>query len=259
MRGRTDLGTWNNQLLPSANRRPDPRPPRGSRVEPHRTATARRPCRPKQGRISTDTFRIALSGWALLLLTALTPNPIASHAQQPDYRVLGSADAPVEMAILSDFECPYCRNFALAALPALFAEFVDRGLMRLRFVYFPLAGVHDNAVIAAKAAHCAGVAGRFWPYHDYVFVRQPEWAGRQTSDSLWIAYATNLGIDPVGFSECLASEATHAVVEADLREALSAGATGTPTVVLNGRPISGIGSYETLRQEIRAAIEEARR
>lgn len=215
--------------------------------------------RPGRGRASSVTSREYTPVWVLLVLTAVVAVPIGGHAQEPDYRVLGSADAPVEMAILSDFECPYCRNFALGALPALFAEFVDRGLLRLRFVYFPLADIHPNAVIAAKAAHCAGRAGRFWPYHDYVFVRQPEWAGEETSDSLWIEYATNLGIEPAEFSECLASEATHTVVEADLRQALSAGATGTPTVVLDGTPISGISSYETLREQILEAIEEARR
>lgn len=213
------------------------------------------------------TRREALAGFdgrghrtsPLLAVAALAATAAAMHAQEPDYRLLGSADAPVEMAIMSDFECPYCRNFALAALPALFAEFVDRGLMRVRFVYLPLADLHRNAVSAAKAAHCAGMAGRFWPYHDYVFVRQPEWAGQETPDSLWISYAVNLGIEPDDFSECLASEATHAFVEADLRKALTAGATGTPTVVLDGEAITGVASYAALREQVIAAIEEARR
>jgi protein-disulfide isomerase len=176
-----------------------------------------------------------------------------------DYRVLGSPDAPVELAIYSDFECPYCRNFALAALPAITAEFVDRGLVRLRYVYFPLAALHRNAVSSAKAAHCAGVAGRFWAYHDYLYVRQPEWSGAAAPDSLWIDYAESLGLEPQGFAGCLRAPETLAVIEADVREALDSGAQGTPTIVLGGRSLTDLASYEELRTEIRAAIEDAQR
>lgn len=193
-----------------------------------------------------------------VLLAAATLAAFSSlAAQESDYRVLGPADAAVELAIYSDFECPYCRNFALAAMPAIIAEFAESGLIRVRYVYFPLAAIHRNAVATAKAAHCAGEAGRFWSYHDYLYVRQPEWAGAARPDSLWVAYAENLGIEPEPFAACLRAPDTLAAVEADLREALSSGATGTPTVVVSGRSLTGLSSYEELRAEILAAIQTA--
>jgi protein-disulfide isomerase len=176
---------------------------------------------------------------------------------QDGYRVIGPATAPLEITIYSDFECPYCRNFALAALPAIVAEFADRGLLRIRFAYFPLAAIHPNAISAAKAAHCAGQAGRFWAYHDYIFVRQPEWAGEKAPDSLWIGYAESLGLPRAQFAACLKAEETDAVIEADLRQALLAGATGTPTVVLDGESITGLTSYEELRRTILDALARA--
>jgi protein-disulfide isomerase len=191
-----------------------------------------------------------------LLLAALLIPALVS-AQDPDYRVLGSPDAPIELAIYSDFECPHCRNFALAAMPAIAAEFVDRGLIRMRYVYFPLAAIHKNAVASAKAAHCAGAAGRFWAYHDYLYVRQPEWAGAVVPDSVWVAYAESLGLEPQEFAGCLEAPETLAAVESDLREALDSGATGTPTIVLGGRSLVGFDSYGELRAEILAAIENA--
>jgi protein-disulfide isomerase len=193
------------------------------------------------------------------LLTIATIGLSAQATAQVDdsYRVLGAPDAAVEMVIYSDFECPYCRNLALAAIPAVIAEFVHPGTVRLRFVYFPLAALHKNAVATAKAAHCAGSAGRFWSYHDYLFVRQPEWAGDARPDSLWIAYADYLDLDADTFAACFSSSETHAFVEADLRAAMSSGATGTPTVVVNGRSIAGLASYEGLRAEILTAVEAA--
>lgn len=172
-----------------------------------------------------------------------------------DYRVLGSPDAPAELVVFSDFECPYCRNFALAATPAIVAEFVDTGRLRMRFVFFPLAAVHKNSVAAAKAAHCAGLAGRFWAFHDYLFVRQPEWAGDPAPDSLWVDFARNLDLEPESFQACFLSEEASAAVEADLRMALTAGITATPTIVLNRRSLTGFQTYGELRQEILDSIE----
>jgi protein-disulfide isomerase len=191
-----------------------------------------------------------------LILAVLATTPASATGQ--DYRVLGSPDAPVEMTIYSDFECPYCRNFALAAQPAIIAEFVHTGRIRIRFVHFPLAAIHRNSVAAAKAAHCAGQAGRFWSFHDYIFVRQPEWSGDDLAPpELWIRFAENLGIDAEAFADCLASAVTHAAVERDLQQALGSGATGTPTVVIDGESMAEISSYENLRRAILNAIERA--
>ena len=145
------------------------------------------------------------------------------------------------------------------AMPAIVAEFVDRGLIRIRYVYFPLAALHENAVATAKAAHCAGAGGRFWSYHNYLYVRQPEWAGAVVPDSLWIAYAESLGLERQEFAGCLEAPETLAAVNLDLREALASGATGTPTIVFGGRSLVGFDSYEELRAEILSAIEDAQR
>ena len=191
--------------------------------------------------------------WAWIVF-ALSATVVADAHGQGEYRALGAEGAPLEMVVYSDFECPFCRNFALVALPAVRAEFVDSGQLRIRFVYFPLAAVHANAVASAKAAHCAGTAGRFWAYHDYLFVRQPEWAGTQTSDSLWLAYAENLGLERDRFEACLNDPKTQAFVAADLRRALQEGATGTPTIVLAEESIAGISSYTELRSTILDAL-----
>jgi protein-disulfide isomerase len=162
------------------------------------------------------------------LTLALLLVPGLLSAQEASYRVRGAPDAPVELAIYSDFECPYCRNFALAALPAIVSEFVDRGLVRIRYVYFPL-----------------------------LYVRQPEWSGAAAPNSLWVGYAENLGLDGEAFAACLVAAETNAAVEEDLREALGYGATGTPTIVLDGQSLTELGSYEELRAAIVAAIEAA--
>ena len=196
--------------------------------------------------------RSALIGAAVLLIFA------RPGQAQEEFQLLGDAEAPVELTVYFDFECPACRNFALVALPAIKAEFVETGLLRLRLIFYPLSTKHPNAVAAASAAHCAGKAGRFWAYHDYLYVRQPEWRGTSAPDSLWVGYADKLGLDPEAFAACLGAKETLDAVEANWVEAISAGAPGTPTVLLNGESISDLGSYEQLSDRIRAAVRAAR-
>ncbi|MDP2576302.1 MAG: thioredoxin domain-containing protein [Candidatus Palauibacterales bacterium] len=199
-----------------------------------------------------STLRSSLGALALLVGFGGATNA------QEDFKLLGAAEAPVEMTVYSDFECPACRNFALAVTPALVAEFIGTGFLRLRYVYFPLTTIHPNAAAAAKAAQCAGEAGLFWAYHDYLFVRQPEWRGETVPSSLWVVYAENLGLEKGEFARCFESKAALEAVEANWLEAVSAGATGTPTVVLNGQSLAELGSYEDLRARILEAIDAGR-
>lgn len=195
--------------------------------------------------------------WTTLIFLAGLGSAGLARAQ-PSFQTLGSAEAPVVMTVYSDFQCPYCRSFALAVMPGLIAEFVEPGTLRVKFVHLPLQGIHENAVAAARAAHCAGRTGKFWPYHDYLFVRQPEWARGTATDSIWIEYAENLGLPPGPFRDCLYSEAAAEEVAGQLQRALSAGATGTPTVVVNGEIVVGLESYGQLRQRILDATRSQR-
>lgn len=200
--------------------------------------------------------RRAITSAVPLVLTGLGLGDVVRA--QPSFQTLGAVEAPVVMTVYSDFQCPYCRSFALAVMPGLIAEFVESGTLRVQFVHMPLQGIHESAVAAARAAHCAGRAGKFWPYHDYLFVRQPEWARGTATDSTWIAYAENLGLSRDPFRDCLNSEEAADEVVAQLQQALSAGATGTPTVVVNGEVVVGLESYSQLRQRILDAARSQR-
>ena len=78
-------------------------------------------------------------------------------AQQPsstavNTRAKGSPTAPVTVYEMSDFQCPYCRRFALETFRALEREYISPGKVRWVFVNFPITSIHDNAVAAAATA-----------------------------------------------------------------------------------------------------------
>ena len=164
--------------------------------------------------------------------------------------VRGPATAPVTIFEWSDYECPYCRN-AQELLGRLQGEFPDA--VRLVYKDFPLAS-HPGALPAASAARCAGAQGRFWEYHDLLFVAQPAFARADL-----IGYARRLGLDVEPFTECLDSGRFREAVLADQREGREAGVRGTPTLFINQRKFEGAPPLEELRAAVRRALGETGR
>jgi protein-disulfide isomerase len=88
---------------------------------------------------------------------------------------------------------------------------------------------------AAYAAECGNEQGKFWEYHDRLFaVWQGEFFGTFTKDKLK-KYAADLGLDTTKFNQCLDTERTKSIVDAEVAEAESLGIQGTPTFLVNGR------------------------
>ena len=101
---------------------------------------------------------------AALVASALLLICRDGSAQQPsssavDTRAKGSATAPVTVYEMSDFQCPYCRQFALETFRAIEKEYIVPGKVRWVFVNFPLTSIHGNAVGAARTALCASRQG----------------------------------------------------------------------------------------------------
>jgi protein-disulfide isomerase len=186
----------------------------------------------------------------LLLLTGVAgaAPEVPGVTVDPD-RTRGPAGAPVTILEWSDFQCPFCRE-AQPVLGRLLAEFPDR--VRLVFKDFPLRS-HELAVPAAIAARCAGAQGRFWEYHDLLFVAQPAFA----RDDL-VGYARRLGLDAPPFTECLDAAGFQEDVMADQGEGRAAGVRATPTFFVNGRKIEGAQPIDVFREAIRDALREAR-
>ena len=202
-------------------------------------------------RVRVYTLRVAAG---LLLLLAVGA---ASAGAQDAPRFIadpmmtkGPAAAPVTIFEWSDYECPFCQR-AQDVLHRLQGEFPDT----VRFVFkdFPLRS-HPNARPAALAARCAGAQGRYWEYHDLLFVGQPDLA----RDHL-LGYARRLGLDASAFTECLDSGRYRDAVLAEQREGREAGVRATPTFFINQRKIEGALPLEEFRDAIKQALRDAGR
>jgi len=163
-------------------------------------------------------------------------------AQQPDdlraARTKGSPTAPVTMYIMSDFECPYCGDFARTTFPIIEREYVATGKMKVVFVNMPLP-MHKNAEPAAEVAMCAAKQNKFWEMHDLLFRNQSQWSDLDDPAPYLLGLADSAGVDRAALTACLQTKATRPLVQADYDGSVRTGAHATPSFYIEGGLMSG--------------------
>jgi protein-disulfide isomerase len=165
--------------------------------------------------------------------------PITSPTDQADGFAMGPADAPVVVEVWEDFQCPYCQRFTFEVEPAIVAQYVEPGDVRL--VFRNLAFLGDESHWAAVAASLAADQNMFWPFKDYLFANfQGNESGGFHIDRL-LEMGEAVGLDMERFREGLVLENARqrfAEIQAGATaEAYAQGINATPTVVVNGVPL----------------------
>jgi Na+:H+ antiporter, NhaA family len=161
----------------------------------------------------------------------------------PDDHVDGPPDAPLELLMYGDFQCPFCT----AAQPIL-RRVRERLAGRLRFGYrhFPLRAIHPDAERAAQAAEAAAAQGAFWPMHDALYGLR----GRLGTGDI-VAAAERIGLEGERLRADLEAGTYAAAVQADVERGEAGGVSGTPTFFVNGA--RHMGQYDA--QSLIAALE----
>ncbi|MGQ0505575.1 MAG: DsbA family protein [Myxococcaceae bacterium] len=142
----------------------------------------------------------------------------------------GPANAPITLAVFSDFQCPFCSR-AVPTLKEL--ESLYPGKIKVVFKQQPLP-FHENARLAAEASFAAAEQGKFWELHDELFAHQSA-LDRASLEN----HARKVGLNVSKFKAALDSHRFEAAVSADMQEASRVGVNGTPTFFINGRRLVG--------------------
>lgn len=151
---------------------------------------------------------------------------------------VGNDNAPVKMLVFSDFQCPYCGQFASQMEPLLINEFVNTGKLQLVYYDFPLGGAHKYSFLASRAARCAGDQAKFWEYHNIVFGRQSEWGFDEGLPvKKFLGYGKDIGLDEAKFKKCVNSDQHQDLVSANRLLGERLGVNSTPTIFLNGKRV----------------------
>ena len=155
-------------------------------------------------------------------------------------RTVGDSQAPVTIWEISDFQCPYCRDFWRDVLPALEREYFRPGKARMVYVNSPIPELHPNAGRAHEFAMCAAREKEFWPVHDLLYRHQPDWAALPDPTPYFRGLADSAGISQRAMSACLEGKTMEWLVTAEAEEARRAGISSTPSFVIEGTLIRGL-------------------
>jgi protein-disulfide isomerase len=198
----------------------------------------------KQRSSSKNLQRNLLLGVGIVVIIIAVIAIIASQSAPIDMsfpaREMGSSSAKVVVEEYSDFQCPYCGLFATSYEVRLREQYINSGRVYFIFRNYPVVGTESN--LAALAALCAGDQNMFWEYHDILFHNQAgENLGNFNTARLQ-AFAVQLNLDSLKFSQCLSNQSHLDVLNADIQRGRALRIGGTPTFYVNGVMASGSGT-----------------
>jgi len=186
----------------------------------------------------------------------LDQNPFVDTLERlpTDGPSLGPANAPVTVVVFSDFQCPYCREFAKTIRNNVPGKYPKE--VRVIFKDFPLESVHPWAFAAGEAAHCVSEQNpaAFWPFHDWIFEHQGEVTAQNLKEKT-LAFAQQQKLVAGPISACLDSHRAAAAVKESLQAGQELQVQQTPTLFVNGRMLGGAVPWSTLDAVIQLELK----
>jgi protein-disulfide isomerase len=180
-------------------------------------------------------------------------NPATDH-------VLGNPNAPVVVIEYADLECPYCKQFQVT-MNQVMDYYGQSGQVAWVYRPFPLAQIHSKAPEEAEAAECAadqGGSAEYFKYIDQIYAITPSENGLDLTELP--AIAQEQGLNMTTFNQCLTSGKYAQKVQDSYNDAIAAGGTGTPFILITVQgskdaiPLEGAQPYDSMRAAIDAVI-----
>lgn len=185
--------------------------------------------------------------------------PSSTVGFMPDGRPFqGNPKATIIVEEFSSYQCPFCTRYVQESYPRIQEEYIKTGLILYLFRDYPLPG-QTQSPLAAEAARCAGDVGgaeNYWVMHDYLFLNQSAWSGKNKATEVFKAQARKMELDSDAFAQCLDDQVFSQDVAADSEEGNQRGVRGTPTFFINGRPLVGAQPFEAFAEVIDPLIAE---
>jgi protein-disulfide isomerase len=162
----------------------------------------------------------------------------------------GDPDAPVQIVEFTDYQCPFCQQYAAETFPTIFTEMIESGRAFYAIKDLPLDNLHPEAIVAATAVRCAGEQEAYKEMHDAVFANQEMWGGGGETAAIdaFANLSADLGLDGDALVSCIELGEQRDRVLANQQESLSLGVNSTPTFYVNGYPLRGAQPFDAFDQ-----------
>lgn len=175
----------------------------------------------------------------------------------PQDHVLGDENAPITLYEYSSFGCFHCADFHLDVLPKIQKEYIDKGLVRVVFVPFPL---DKGAMDAALLAECVD-GDKYFGFIDVLFKKQKDWAISFQQQKVLMQYAALSGLNAEKAKLCLKDDITAARILKDRKSGMEdLGISGTPSFVISSASsnemVYGFRTFDEFKSLLDAHLPE---
>lgn len=156
----------------------------------------------------------------------------------------GAGDHVIQ--IWADFQCPACQQADSTISPVL-EKLADEGKLKIEYRQFPLTRIHPNAFADAAAAMCAQDQNKYFAYKKALYALEISRAGGKLGTSDYVKIAESLAMDTTAFESCVTGEKYKDYVTKSMEIGTKLGVSGTPTYILDGKPLS-MGAFGTIEK-----------
>ncbi|MEK7167986.1 MAG: thioredoxin domain-containing protein [Patescibacteria group bacterium] len=167
-------------------------------------------------------------------------------AEKTDRPFLGNPNAKVVIVEFSDFQCPNSRNEFFTI-----REIANKYKDKILFIYRQFPSIDENSFYLSLVSLCANEQGKFWPWHDKMFL-SPD---KQTDSAFLTSINQQLGINQEQLDACVTGKKYESRFLEDVGDAYQLGVKGTPTFFINGTKIAGVVSLADWEKIINKALE----
>lgn len=169
---------------------------------------------------------------------------------------IGKVDAPITIAVWSDYQCPFCKRFDQDAVKRLIADYADSGKVKVVFKDFAFLGSDSDDASRIGRAVWETAPDKFAAWHTAMFAQQDGENSGWGSEADILALTKSLGIDSVKVANLLKtkSDEYQKLIDADKAEADTFGINGTPGTIIGKTLLSGAVPYASVKQLVEKII-----
>jgi len=170
---------------------------------------------------------------------------------------IGDVNAPTTVAIYSDFECGFCKQFEQNVVPKLIESYVSTGKTKILFKDFQFLSEDSTTIAVYARAVFATHPEQFYDWYKAVYEAQDTAPGGFGNLASVSALTKTIdGIDVVKVEKLMNDKKAEftAAVAADRAEGASFGINGTPTIIVGKEKLSEL-SPDAFFAKIGASIE----
>lgn len=179
--------------------------------------------------------------------------PEAVRAVSPTDHIIGNPSAPIVLVEYADIDSEFGKKLQLT-MEQLMTQYAGGNKVAWVYRHFPVTTLHPNASTHALAAECAQSVSTPTTFFRFIDALNASAPGAISFDpKQYGVIVEQLSLPKESFEKCVKNATFEEKVHADYSNALAAGATGSPYIILlvqgqKPRQIQGAPPYKALKK-----------